>query len=891
MKVPALTRITASDQNGNQDTNKNDAKRGAQIWGVDTDGILWSNFQLSPGSDNYGWIKGWNNQTDAPSPNGVIDLVACRQGDMRVQIWVLTKEQRLYSAYQFSAGGNWSKWKEWEVPSNPLVRLCASEQNGNQDSSSQHVKLGARIWGVDSDGILWSNLQNSPGGNWSGWSNGDGTGWNGQSNFEAPLKILDLAACRQGDMRTQIWALATDKTLHTTYQVVQGGEWSAWEQWATPPTPLTCLCASEQNGQHDPFDENPHLGASLWAVDTNGVLWNTYQQSAGADWSVWSSGQNSEGWNSQPGAPTPAAIVDLAACTQGNSETRIWATSTETLITSAAQNSPGGEWGGWYRDQIAFSLALNGIDSYGSTTIYPSYGFGNRPFTVEAWVCPGKEGGPVVAQLDVESGEQPKGWGLFVLPSQKLVFVNYDQRSSDYLSATSMNSIPLFDGSWHHVAAVRNGSEVQIYFDGLPIQVNLQCTQPGRAIDVDPVNAPLTIGWAGINYDSCPAYYTGEIDEVRLWNKGFEQWQLDQGIYHIMSASKPNLVAQYGFDDQDGKDTSGLGNHLEFHGDEQFDLPGFYFVPEGQPFFAVQSCLMQDYNWSESTSQGEETTTYRATISPRNSDGSKRSGHVKVWADQETTITSQGKTWIINSSTPAELETNLLQQVNITMEAGDSLIAPVLKIAADFMSPGERVVIPIDRQAHHALSMIQGDQLTSGKEPLLNPSEYDQKQADAVASVVRNIMSVTSQHDVQPEDPIINSKTPRPVSTRRVIRSRRYGAVEAAFSGEYQAECESYLPVDMPCPCCDPNSDLIKCHYLAMNTSVTRLTVSAFMPDPHWSFNVKRREFTKLGSAAEFAIFLSVQPNTSLESEELNGLWKKFVDGVLDVVDIAVSTG
>lgn len=131
-----------------------------RIWVLDGDGKLYSTSQTSPGSDWQTWSVGsWGD----PPTLGVI--AASQQGGIRgSEIWAVDRQGVLRSNYQQRAGFSspWSGWSgDWYggSPRN-LVSLTACQQNDGT----------VRLWGVDGDGVLYSRAQTSPGGDWTAWS-------------------------------------------------------------------------------------------------------------------------------------------------------------------------------------------------------------------------------------------------------------------------------------------------------------------------------------------------------------------------------------------------------------------------------------------------------------------------------------------------------------------------------------------------------------------------------------------------------------------------------------------------------------------------------------------------------------------------------------------------
>ena len=93
-----LNKLTASQQGGN---------RGAQLWGVDIKGTLYTIYQTTPGGEWSNW-KGpdWNGPNH---PKQVYELAACQRHDGTVQLWVLDMKRQLWSTWQRSPGGQTSR--------------------------------------------------------------------------------------------------------------------------------------------------------------------------------------------------------------------------------------------------------------------------------------------------------------------------------------------------------------------------------------------------------------------------------------------------------------------------------------------------------------------------------------------------------------------------------------------------------------------------------------------------------------------------------------------------------------------------------------------------------------------------------------------------------------
>ena len=197
--APPLRMIVACQQGGT---------RGAQLWGVDTDGQLRSTYQETPGGSWSSWSGVWNGW----SPPNLISVAAAQQNDGTVRIWVIDANNALYSNAQTSPGGNWTGWSPagWSSPP-PLQAVAASQQGGSR---------GAQLWGVDTGGQLRSTFQETPGGSWSSWSGV----WNGSS----PSNLISVTAAQQNNGAVRIWVLDADGVLYSNAQWAAGTDWTGW---------------------------------------------------------------------------------------------------------------------------------------------------------------------------------------------------------------------------------------------------------------------------------------------------------------------------------------------------------------------------------------------------------------------------------------------------------------------------------------------------------------------------------------------------------------------------------------------------------------------------------------------------------------------------------------
>jgi hypothetical protein len=101
------------------------------------------------------------------------------------------------------------------------------------------------------------------------------------------------------------------------------------------------------------------------------------------------------------------------------------------------------------------------------------------------------------------------------------------QRSTNRLSFTTfapsannlVGSTNVFDGQWHHIAAVYDGAKKTLYVDG---QVDAQAGY-SAAVSKNNVNVRL-----GFNSEYVTGQYDGLLDDVRVYGRALSQGEVQQ---------------------------------------------------------------------------------------------------------------------------------------------------------------------------------------------------------------------------------------------------------------------------------------------------------------------------------------------------------------------------
>ncbi|NNJ05088.1 LamG domain-containing protein [Streptomyces sp. PKU-MA01144] len=205
---------------------------------------------------------------------------------------------------------------------------------------------------------------------------------------------------------------------------------------------------------------------------------------------------------------------------------------------------------------LRFDPALPGAVTLRTEGLPPASG----GFTFEAWIRPVAPGGTIVATRD-ES--RPDGFRLGVDASGSLIL---GQGAQDrHLTG----SVPVPFGVYSHVAAVFDGLTVTLFVDGVPSGTGTIPVAPA------PGSADL-LGMRGSTGDPV-APFTGDIDEVRVWNRVRTETELaDRG--RRLVGIEAGLISYLRFDEGTGDRVADL-----CRGRSAASVSGAVWVPSDAP--------------------------------------------------------------------------------------------------------------------------------------------------------------------------------------------------------------------------------------------------------------------------------------------------------------------
>lgn len=237
------------------------------------------------------------------------------------------------------------------------------------------------------------------------------------------------------------------------------------------------------------------------------------------------------------------------------------------LGTLSAQNSTG------------LALSLDGDGDYVDFGNSTQANFDTSDFTIEYWIK--KYTTRTEAVLAKRSiCNQGSFWSM---RAAEKINIEVDQNSSGTNYLILEGPTPIVDIQYHHVAVTRTEDSITIYIDGI-------YDTSGSSINTTNISnsASLLIGYGPCVNTFGTNYFTGFIDEVRIWNVARTNNQIQSKMFQTLgpeyySTADSGLVAYYRFDQLENLGVGGDGlvddirdltiyqNHGDLVGDATLD--------------------------------------------------------------------------------------------------------------------------------------------------------------------------------------------------------------------------------------------------------------------------------------------------------------------------------
>ena len=196
---------------------------------------------------------------------------------------------------------------------------------------------------------------------------------------------------------------------------------------------------------------------------------------------------------------------------------------------------------------------------------------GSMPRTIEMWVMnpsPPDNWSPNHSIFEVGGGNRASTFAMdfddVVGPRMMELYANPAGINS-YFFDTGMKQ-----DTWFHVAATWDGTKTHAFIDGIEVGTGFT---PSRPLSTPP-NQPLYVG-----SDAYGNYFTGSIDEVRVWNVARTASEIAADMRLRLIGNEPGLVGYYRFDEGAGTtalDATSRGNDAALRN-------GPTYAPSGVP--------------------------------------------------------------------------------------------------------------------------------------------------------------------------------------------------------------------------------------------------------------------------------------------------------------------
>ena len=214
----------------------------------------------------------------------------------------------------------------------------------------------------------------------------------------------------------------------------------------------------------------------------------------------------------------------------------------------------------------ATHLNFDGVDDYVNlgaslnTTLDPL-----NTITVESWVKPATNTGlgVIVGNYANPLGSQMQ----FLLRRDGTSYTFWINGTSGIFKVVeAINTVQL--NTWQHVAGVWNGTDLKIYVNGVLSGTTTNVTDSSFATSTNST-------FIGNNQAGSPEIFTGDIDEVRIWNIARSQTDINN-LKDCEAMSQPELIAYYKFNQgYDGVSNTSTTTLLDSAGSNNGTLTNF----------------------------------------------------------------------------------------------------------------------------------------------------------------------------------------------------------------------------------------------------------------------------------------------------------------------------
>lgn len=237
------------------------------------------------------------------------------------------------------------------------------------------------------------------------------------------------------------------------------------------------------------------------------------------------------------------------------------------------------------------ALQLNGKNHYAQKH-HDAINVADRPFTIEFWMNSTDDAAYMIHKGAIASANGGNWFGIEYKNGELRFAVDDDKTKSETKWGDGKS---IFDGNWHHVAAVRDfyGKELRLYVDG-----QLKSNDPDNTGAINAVGQDLVIGNVGFSFDN---NYTGMFDDLSIYKgvlsatkiKEHFETTAEQYIAHftfdeIGESVANNVFGNATMNGSVGSTVGVKGGAAEFDGSAYLTQPVYDALQVGNGDFSVE---------------------------------------------------------------------------------------------------------------------------------------------------------------------------------------------------------------------------------------------------------------------------------------------------------------
>ncbi len=191
-------------------------------------------------------------------------------------------------------------------------------------------------------------------------------------------------------------------------------------------------------------------------------------------------------------------------------------------------------------DAVSYAVQCDGTGKYLRVPGNASYAFGTGDFTVEMWVRPLVLAGDHRVLFSNEALDNWQGALSNGGTSANINFIAGQDGIVDLASGPLLWSL----GQWYHIAFARTAGTLRIYRDG--IQVASGSVPAG-------VGNTTALQWGFRRNPDFSHPWNGGLDEIRLWNVGRSQSQIQANRFKRLNGTESGLIGYWPLDESAGQ--------------------------------------------------------------------------------------------------------------------------------------------------------------------------------------------------------------------------------------------------------------------------------------------------------------------------------------------------